>query len=120
MIPRRLTALRCPLLGQCGQVAKLLLTLDWRTLILALQTVYRSMSESAEILQGTLDLLVLRTLELGPLHGLGVSDRIKQTTSGVFVVKPGSLFPALHRLEQNGWIRGSGANPRITAARSFT
>jgi PadR family transcriptional regulator, regulatory protein PadR len=62
--------------------------------------------ESSEILQGTLDLLVLRALELGPMHGLGVSDRIKQITRGVFVVKPGSLFPALYRLEQNGWIAG--------------
>lgn len=64
------------------------------------------MAEPAEILQGTLDLLVLRALELGPMHGLGVSDRIKQVTQGVFVVKPGSLFPALYRLEQNGWIAG--------------
>jgi transcriptional regulator len=64
------------------------------------------MSEPSEILQGTLDLLILRTLELGPMHGLGVSDRIKQITRGVFVVKPGSLFPALHRLEQNDWIQG--------------
>jgi transcriptional regulator len=64
------------------------------------------MLESSEILQGTLDLLVLRALELGPMHGLGVSDRIKQITRGVFVVKPGSLFPALYRLEQNGWIAG--------------
>ncbi len=51
-------------------------------------------------------MLVLRTLELEPMHGLGVSDRIKQITRGVFVVKPGSLFPALYRLEQNGWIEG--------------
>jgi len=64
------------------------------------------MAESTEILQGTLDLLVRRALELGPMHGLGVSDRIKQVTQGVFVVKPGSLFPALYRLEQNGWIEG--------------
>ena len=64
------------------------------------------MSEPSEILQGTLDLLILRTLELGPMHGLGVSDRIKQITRGVFVVKPGSLFPALHRLEQSEWIQG--------------
>ena len=63
------------------------------------------MSEASEILQGTLDLLVLRTLELGPMHGLGVSDRIKQITQGVFVVRPGSLFPALYRLEQNGWLK---------------
>jgi len=64
------------------------------------------MAEPSEILQGTLDLLILRTLELGPMHGLGVSDRIKQITRGVFVVKPGSLFPALHRLEQSDWIQG--------------
>jgi len=64
------------------------------------------MSEPSEILQGTLDLLILRTLELGPMHGLGVSGRIKQITRGVFVVKPGSLFPALHRLEQSDWIEG--------------
>lgn len=64
------------------------------------------MEKSSEILQGTLDLLVLRSLELGAMHGLGVSDRIKQITQGVFAVKPGSLFPALYRLEQNGWIEG--------------
>jgi PadR family transcriptional regulator PadR len=64
------------------------------------------MPPSSEILQGTLDMLILRAVELGPMHGLGVSDRIRQITRGVFVVKPGSLFPALHRLEQNGWIEG--------------
>ena len=56
------------------------------------------MSEQLDLLQGTLDLLILRTLELRPLHGVGVADRIEQVTSGVFVVGPGSLFPALHRL----------------------
>ena len=64
------------------------------------------MAEPSEILQGTLDMLVLRTLALAPMHGLGVSDRIRQITRGVFVVKPGPLFPALNRLEQNGWIKG--------------
>jgi transcriptional regulator len=64
------------------------------------------MTESAGLLQGTLDLLILRTLALQPLHGVGVSDRIRQITSGVFEVKPGSLFPALHRLEEKGWITG--------------
>jgi transcriptional regulator len=64
------------------------------------------MPDSSEILQGTLDMLVLRTLALGPMHGLGVSDRIRQITRGVFRVKAGSLFPALYRLEQNGWISG--------------
>jgi len=58
-----------------------------------------------DLLQGTLDLLVLQSLSLGPLHGLGVSDRIAQITQNHFKVKPGSLFPALHRLEQQGWIK---------------
>jgi transcriptional regulator len=64
------------------------------------------MAKTAELLQGTLDLLILRTLELRPLHGVGIADRIDQTTKGVFVVGPGSLFPALHRLEERGWIQG--------------
>ena len=62
--------------------------------------------KSTELLQGTLDLLILRTLELRPLHGVGVADRIEQVTRGVFVIGPGSLFPALHRLAEKGWIRG--------------
>lgn len=64
------------------------------------------MTKPAELLQGTLDLLVLRTLELAPLHGVGISDRIEQVTRGTFVVGPGSLFPALHRLAEKGWIQG--------------
>jgi len=64
------------------------------------------MPKSAELLQGTLDLLILRTLELQPLHGVGIADRIEQVTHGVFAVGPGSLFPALHRLSENGWIAG--------------
>ncbi len=63
-------------------------------------------SAPVELLQGTLDLLILRTLELTPLHGVGISDRIEQVTRGVFVVGPGSLFPALHRLAERGWIQG--------------
>ena len=59
-----------------------------------------------DILQGTLDLLMLRALELAPMHGVGVAARIEQVTRGAFVVKPGSLFPALRRLEQRGWIEG--------------
>lgn len=59
-----------------------------------------------DILQGTLDLLVLRTLDLGPMHGIGVAERIHQVTRGTITVKPGSLFPALRRLEQKGWIEG--------------
>lgn len=59
-----------------------------------------------ELLKGTLDLLVLKTLELEPRHGVGVADRIEQVSGGTFVVKPGSLFPALHRLEQEGFVKG--------------
>jgi PadR family transcriptional regulator, regulatory protein PadR len=56
------------------------------------------------LLQGTLDLLILKALALGKLHGLGVSRRIEQITRGTFLVKPGSLFPALHRMEEAGWL----------------
>ncbi len=56
------------------------------------------------LLQGTLDLLILKSLTLGPLHGMGVSRRIEQVTKGAFRVQPGSLFPALHRMEQAGWL----------------
>src|SRR5918994_286571 len=78
-----------------------------------------------DIMKGTLDLLVLKTLALEPRHGVGVADRIAQITRGTFKVKPGSLFPALHRLEQEGFISGDwSATPeghrakyyRITAA----
>ncbi len=56
------------------------------------------------LLQGTLDLLLLRALSLGPDHGLGIARRVQQITQGTFDVKPGSLFPALHRLEEQGWL----------------
>jgi transcriptional regulator len=56
------------------------------------------------LLQGTLDLLILKALSTGELHGLGVSRRVEQLTGGTFVVQPGSLFPALHRLEEAGWL----------------
>jgi len=58
----------------------------------------------ANLLQGTLDLLILKALSTGELHGLGVSRRIEQMTGGTFAVQPGSLFPALHRLEESGWL----------------
>lgn len=57
-----------------------------------------------ELLKGTLDLLILRTLALEPRHGLAIAERIEQITRGTFVVKPGSLFPALHRMEERGWL----------------
>jgi transcriptional regulator len=60
--------------------------------------------DRATLLQGTLDLLILKALAAGALHGLGVSRRIEQITRGTFSVRPGSLFPALHRLEEAGWL----------------
>src|SRR5204863_7424979 len=64
-------------------------------------------ADQAKLLQGTLDLLILKALALGELHGLGVSRRIEQMTKGTFQVKPGSLFPALHRMEEAGWLQAS-------------
>jgi transcriptional regulator len=62
--------------------------------------------QSTELLKGTLDLLILRTLNLHSMHGSAIADRVAQVTNGTFQVKAGSLFPALHRLEQEGWIKG--------------
>jgi transcriptional regulator len=79
----------------------------------------------AELVKGTLDLLILKTLALEPKHGVGVADRIQQVSGQTFVVKPGSLFPALHRLEEDGFIAGEWSETpegrrakyyRITAA----
>jgi len=58
-----------------------------------------------DILQGTLDLLILRTLRLTPMHGWAISERIQQISADVLQVNQGSLYPALHRLEQHGWIK---------------
>jgi transcriptional regulator len=57
-----------------------------------------------DLLQGTLDLLILKALVVGPNHGLGIARRVQQLTDGTFEVGPGSLFPALHRLEEKGWL----------------
>ena len=65
----------------------------------------------ASLVKGTLDLLVLRTLEREPLHGAAIAERIVRTTRGTFQIKAGSLFPALHRLEQDGWIEGEWESP---------
>ena len=74
-----------------------------------------------DILPGTLDLLILRALEAAPLHGVGVAERIQQVTRGAIVVKPGSLFPALRRLEQKGWISGEwGPSENNRRARYYT
>jgi len=65
------------------------------------------MARRTELLKGTLDLLILKTLELEPRHGISIAERIEQITQGTFSVKAGSLFPALHRLEQEGFIAGA-------------
>ncbi len=63
------------------------------------------MNSRTDLLQGTLDLLILRTLTLESQHGWGIARRIHQITKGAFDVKPGSMFPALKRLEEKGWIQ---------------
>ena len=62
-----------------------------------------------DLLQGTLDLLILKTLELEPMHGWGIAQRIQQISQDVLQVNQGSLYPALHRLEEQGWIRSNWA-----------
>lgn len=70
------------------------------------------MADRADLLQGTLDLLILRTLRLGPLHGWGIGKRIRELSDEVLQVNQGSLYPALYRLEDRGWIRsGWGTSP---------
>jgi transcriptional regulator len=59
---------------------------------------------STEVIQGTLDMLILKTLSLGPLHGFGIARRIEQISRGVFKVNPGSLLTAFQRLERAGWL----------------
>ncbi|HLB08216.1 MAG TPA: PadR family transcriptional regulator [Gemmatimonadaceae bacterium] len=63
-------------------------------------------SPKVELLQGTLDMLILRTLLFGAAHGHGIATFIQQTTRNVLIVEHGSLYPALHRLERSGWIAG--------------
>jgi PadR family transcriptional regulator, regulatory protein PadR len=62
------------------------------------------MGKPTELLQGTLDLLILKTLALEPMHGWGIALRIQQISGEVLQVRPGALYPALHRLEHNGWV----------------
>ncbi|HSH38930.1 MAG TPA: PadR family transcriptional regulator [Chthoniobacterales bacterium] len=83
----------------------------------------RDDDSKADLLQGTLDLLVLKALSAQALHGLGVSNRINQITKGTFDVKPGSLFPALHRMEEAGWLSsewGESENKRRAKYYSLT
>ena len=73
-----------------------------------------------DLLQGTLDLLILRTLETGPRHGWAISERIQQISRDVLQVNQGSLYPALHRLERQGWIKAeSGVSELGRRARFY-
>ena len=74
----------------------------------------------ADLLQGTLDLLILKTLALGPQHGWGIAQRIQQVSEDVLQVGQGSLYPALHRLEQRGWLTASwGASEHNRQAKFY-
>jgi len=64
-------------------------------------------NQKTDILRGTLSMLILKTITLEPMHGFGIMQRIEQITSGAFKILPGSLFPTLHRFEQEGWIEGT-------------
>ncbi|MGA2578244.1 MAG: PadR family transcriptional regulator [Bryobacteraceae bacterium] len=78
-------------------------------------------AKQTNLLQGTLDLLIFKALALGQMHGLGISNRIGQITNGTFQVKPGSLFPALHRLEEAGWLASSwGESENNRRAKYYT
>ena len=81
------------------------------------------MPDSMDLLQGTLDLLILKTVALEPMHGWGISQRIQQVSRDVLQVQQGSLYPALHRLEQQGWIQsewGASENNRRAKYYSLT
>jgi PadR family transcriptional regulator PadR len=78
------------------------------------------MTDRADLLQGTLDLLILKTLALGPLHGWGVSKRIRERSRDVLQVNQGSLYPALYRLEDRGWIESDwGVSPEGRRAKFY-
>ena len=62
------------------------------------------MSQAADVMQGTLDLLILKALAVGPMHGWGISSRIQQMSQDTFRIGQGSLYPALHRFENRGWV----------------
>jgi PadR family transcriptional regulator, regulatory protein PadR len=81
------------------------------------------MAKPTDLVQGTLDLLILRTLALQPMHGWGIARRIRQVSKEVLQVHQGALYPALHRLEQQGWIRakwGESENNRRAKYYSLT
>ena len=81
------------------------------------------MTKPTDLVQGTLDLLILRTLALAPMHGWGIAQRIRQASNEVLQVQQGALYPALHRLEHQGWIQaewGESDNRRRAKFYSLT
>ena len=79
------------------------------------------MREETDLLQGTLNLLILKTLALGPLHGWGISKRMRQISEEALQVNQGSLYPALYRLEEHGWIESEwGVSPEGRRARFYS
>ncbi len=76
--------------------------------------------ERMELVQGTLHMLVLKILELEPMHGYGLTERLEQITGGAFQVNPGSLFPALHKMEERGWLQAEwGTTPNNRRAKFY-
>jgi transcriptional regulator len=88
---------------------------DKRGITLPVEAQGERVSNRIELPQGTLDLLILKTLALGPQHGWAISERVQQVSSDVLQIQQGSLYPALHRLERRGWIKaewGASENNR--------
>lgn len=77
------------------------------------------MARKTDLLQGTLDLLILRTLSAGPMHGWAISQRIQQVTGEVLQIAQGSLYPALHRLEEEGWIEAEWGSSEANRQAKF-
>ena len=76
--------------------------------------------EKSDLVYGTLDMLILKALQVDARHGLAIADRIQQMSQDILRVEQGSLYPALYRLEARGWIKASGAFPITTAKRVIT
>ena len=74
----------------------------------------------ADLLQGTLDMLILKALSLGPLHGYGIIQRIRRMSDEMLTVEQGALYPALYRIEQKKWVSSSGATMKRAGERSST
>src|SRR5438874_10799307 len=80
---------------------------------------WRAMSKPPDLVQGTLDLLILKILALEPLHGWAVGQRLRQVSGDALQVSDGSLYPALHKLEQEGWIEAEGKTSELGRRAKF-